>query len=195
MRNKLIIFLSIVLISKAYAQPSGFAHSRMDYIEMYKEQAIREMLLNGIPASITLAQGMLESGNGNSPLATYANNHFGIKCHKDWNGFSFTLDDDASNECFRKYASVTDSYSDHSRFIRTRRWYAPLFQLKITDYKGWAYGLKKAGYATHPRYAEMLIEIIEENNLNEYDKLCEIDYLTTFQPEIEPFLPQKAGNE
>lgn len=151
----------------------GWLQAKMtpeQYIEKYKESAIREMNRSGVPASITLSQGMLESGNGNSELATKANNHFGIKCHSDWKGPSVRMDDDEKNECFRKYKSVYDSYVDHSNFLMTRTRYAFLFDLKITDYKGWAKGLKKAGYATNPKYPELLIRLIERHSLNMYDK-------------------------
>lgn len=158
----------------ALAQPAEYKMSRKEYIEKYKDDAIKEMLMHGVPASITLAQGMLESGNGNSALSVYANNHFGIKCHTEWKGATYIMDDDAHNECFRKYPTVLDSYSDHSDFLRTRKRYAFLFELKITDYKGWARGLKEAGYATDPKYAERLIEIIEQNNLNQYDQVDEL---------------------
>ncbi|MFN7013939.1 MAG: glucosaminidase domain-containing protein [Bacteroidia bacterium] len=158
----------------AIAQPSETRISRQEYIETYKDIAIREMLEFNIPASIKLAQGILESGDGNSPLAKYAKNHFGIKCHKTWDGPTFIQDDDEKNECFRKYSDVEESYRDHSLFLKGRKWYADLFELKITDYKGWAYGLKKAGYATHPKYAELLIEIIEKNELYRFDKLDEL---------------------
>jgi LysM repeat protein len=140
-----------------------------DYIAKYKEDAIREMQLSRVPASITLAQGMLESDNGNSALAVYANNHFGIKCHTEWTGDTYIQDDDEKNECFRKYKSVFDSYDDHSKFLTTRKRYAFLFELKTTDYKGWARGLKEAGYATDPKYADRLIDIIERNKLYEFD--------------------------
>lgn len=140
------------------------------YIEKFKESAIREMNRSGVPASITLSQGMLESGNGNSELAKKANNHFGIKCHTDWTGPSIKIDDDKKNECFRKYKSVYDSYVDHSDFLMNRSRYASLFDLKITDYKGWAKGLKSAGYATNPKYADLLIDLIERHALYKYDK-------------------------
>lgn len=132
----------------------------------------------GIPASITLAQGILESGSGNSSLARKANNHFGIKCHKDWKGKTYIMDDDKKNECFRKYKSADDSFRDHSLFLTTRNRYADLFKLKILDYKGWAKGLKKAGYATNPKYPQLLIKIIEENQLYKFDKGITPDYLT-----------------
>lgn len=140
-----------------------------DYVDRYKDIAIREMDAYGIPASITLAQGILESGKGNSTLARKANNHFGIKCHKGWSGKTFYMDDDAKNECFRSYRDVETSFEDHSKFLTTRNRYAFLFDLKKTDYKGWAKGLKKAGYATNPHYARLLIKIIEENELHQYD--------------------------
>lgn len=149
-----------------------------EYIASFKDDAVKEMLLNGVPASITLSQGMLESGNGNSALAVYANNHFGIKCHKGWTGESFIQDDDEKNECFRKYATVLESYTDHSNFLKSRSRYAFLFELKITDYTGWARGLKSAGYATDPRYAERLIEIIQRYELFEYDRLHTMPLVT-----------------
>ena len=164
------IFLSFFLASKLLAQPSEKKLSPDDYISRYKEDAIKEMYQYGIPASITLAQGMLESGNGNSALSVYANNHFGIKCHKEWDGPTYILDDDEKNECFRKYKDPLDSYSDHSQFLRNRDRYAFLFELPKTDYKAWAKGLKEAGYATHPTYAEQLIDLIEKHKLNELDK-------------------------
>ncbi|MFH1121121.1 MAG: glucosaminidase domain-containing protein [Bacteroidota bacterium] len=148
--------------------PSGKI-SYTEYIQTYKDIAILKMKEYKIPASITLAQGLLESGSGNSELALNANNHFGIKCHKEWTGMTYTMDDDEKNECFRKYASAEESYNDHSFFLTTRSRYASLFELDIRDYKGWAYGLKSAGYATNPRYAEMLIKFIEENELYLFD--------------------------
>lgn len=144
--------------------------TRQEYIALYKDVAIREMERTGIPASITLAQGILESGDGNSTLARKANNHFGIKCHSDWKGKKVYHDDDEKNECFRKYRNVDESFVDHSEFLVHRNRYRFLFDLKPDDYKGWARGLKKAGYATSPTYARRLIEIIEENQLYIYDK-------------------------
>lgn len=163
----IIIFLLIGLFLQA--QPSGKRISRVEYISMFKDEAIKEMHRSGVPASITLAQGILESGDGNSPLARKANNHFGIKCHSDWKGSTYIQDDDKKNECFRKYRHVLDSYHDHSEFLKKKR-YAFLFDLKPTDYKGWAKGLKKAGYATNPKYPQLLIRIIEENDLAQYDR-------------------------
>lgn len=143
--------------------------TRSQYIEKYKDIAIQEMIEFNIPASITLAQGILESGSGNSRLAREGNNHFGIKCHQGWEGETIRMDDDAPKECFRKYSNPIDSYKDHSFFLSQRGRYSFLFDLKITDYKGWARGLKKAGYATNPKYDKMLIKIIEEHQLYKYD--------------------------
>ena len=143
--------------------------SKEDYIEQFKNIAVSEMKRSGIPASITLAQGMLESDNGNSTLAVEANNHFGIKCHKNWDGKTMYQDDDRPNECFRKYPSAEDSYKDHTDFIMNTNRYSELFNLKSTDYKGWAKGLKKYGYATSSTYAKDLIRIIEDNELYRLD--------------------------
>ncbi len=144
---------------------TGSKKSRSEYVEMYKKLAIRQMKMSGVPASIIIAQGMLESDNGNSTLATQANNHFGIKCHKSWSGPTMYHDDDKKGECFRKYGDAENSFTDHSDFLRYTKRYAFLFDLNPTDYKGWAKGLKKAGYATNPQYADMLIKIIEDNKL------------------------------
>jgi LysM repeat protein len=147
-----------------------------EYIDTYKLIAIREMHTYKIPASITLAQGLLESGIGNSKLAREANNHFGIKCHKGWEGKGFYMDDDEENECFRVYENPEESYRDHSLFLATRDRYAFLFDYKITDYKSWAKGLKKAGYATDPKYPTRLIDLIERYDLAQYDKVTEKEY-------------------
>lgn len=138
------------------------------YIDKYKDWAIEQMQQYHIPASITLAQGLLESNAGRSTLATQANNHFGIKVGGSWTGPYVLRDDDAKNEKFRKYKSARDSYIDHSKFLQGKR-YQGLFRLGRTDYKGWAHGLKKAGYATNPYYAESLICIIEMYNLHQFD--------------------------
>ena len=139
------------------------------YIKKYRELAVEEMKKYHIPASITLAQGLLESGAGQSALARKSNNHFGIKCGSDWYGKTVSHDDDARGECFRAYKHPKDSYEDHSKFLAGRPRYASLFNLNITDYRGWARGLKKAGYATNPRYADQLIGIIELYELYKYD--------------------------
>lgn len=142
----------------------------LQYIDRYKTIAIKEMNLYGIPASITLAQGLFESGSGNADLARFANNHFGIKCTSDWKGKIYYKDDDHANDCFRVYDKAEDSFRDHSLFLK-RKNYAGLFELDKSDYRGWAYGLKKAGYATNPNYPSILIGIIEKYNLKQYDNL------------------------
>jgi len=142
-----------------------------EYIATFRDLAISEMQLHGIPASIKLGQAILESGFGNSRLARYGNNHFGIKCH-GWTGRYLLHDDDAEDECFRAYNCPKESFRDHSQFLLTRPWYAPLFKLDIMDYRGWARGLQRAGYATNPRYAELLIRIIEEHRLMRYDSIA-----------------------
>lgn len=144
--------------------------TREAYISTFADLAMKEMVRVGIPASITLAQGCLESNNGNSTLATKGNNHFGIKCH-DWSGRTIHHDDDHRNECFRAYNSAYESYMDHSQFLTTKTRYAGLFELNPHDYRGWAKGLKQAGYATASNYATLLIRIIEENELYRYDLL------------------------
>ncbi|WP_036603370.1 glucosaminidase domain-containing protein [Olivibacter sitiensis] len=156
------------VIDDAVSKPQ-YSTSAQQYIERYKSIAVREMNLYGIPASITLAQGLLESGNGNSSLAIQANNHFGIKCTSDWQGPSVLKDDDAVDDCFRSYTTAEESYRDHSQFLLRKR-YEPLFELEKNDYMGWAHGLKKAGYATNPKYADLLIGLIERYELNQYDQ-------------------------
>ncbi|WP_275316535.1 glucosaminidase domain-containing protein [Tenacibaculum bernardetii] len=141
------------------------------YIEKFAPIAVKKMYEHNIPASITLAQGVLESGSGRSALAIRSNNHFGIKCHKGWQGKSVTHDDDEKGECFRKYKYPQTSYEDHSQFLITRSRYASLFKLGHTNYKGWAYGLRKAGYATDKRYPQKLISIIKKYNLTKYDRI------------------------
>lgn len=144
-------------------------YTPQQYIERFKGIAITEMNLYGIPASITLAQGMFESGNGNGELAKVANNHFGIKCTGDWAGKSYYKDDDNANDCFRVYNKPEDSFRDHSEFLKKKR-YAKLFELDKNDYEGWAYGLKAAGYATNPRYPQLLISVIKRYNLDQFDR-------------------------
>lgn len=147
----------------------------LQYIRKYAPLAVMEMHEYKIPASITLAQGILESGNGRSQLASKSNNHFGIKCHKGWKGERVYHDDDEKGECFRKYTYVQTSYKDHSKFLTGRKRYAGLFKLKKTDYKGWAKGLKKAGYATDRKYPKKLIKIIQDYRLYEFDKFTKRD--------------------
>ena len=144
------------------------------YIDQYKDLAIEEMIRYRVPASITLAQGILESGAGSSELTRKGNNHFGIKCH-DWTGRTIYHDDDELQECFRAYDNALQSYEDHCKFLRNGQRYRSLFSLPITDYKGWANGLKAAGYATNPRYASQLIGIIELYKLYQYDNAKSYD--------------------
>ncbi|CAA0173669.1 glucosaminidase domain-containing protein [Tenacibaculum maritimum] len=147
------------------------ANHTLSYIQKFAPIAVKEMHEYKIPASITLAQGVLESGSGRSPLAIRSNNHFGIKCHKGWEGKRVTHDDDEIGECFRKYKYPETSYEDHSKFLVGRKRYAKLFKLRLTDYKGWAYGLRRAGYATDKRYPQKLIHIINKYELYKYDKV------------------------
>ncbi len=167
-------YLSVILLSSLLCLSDAVAQSRGDayyaYIDRYKSMAVQQMKKYNIPASITLAQGLLETSAGRSRLARSANNHFGIKVTSDWRGPYILADDDAPNEKFRKYRSAADSYEDHSIFLHKHPRYAPLFKLSIYDYKGWARTLKKCGYATDPRYASNLIRIIERYNLTQYDK-------------------------
>lgn len=143
-----------------------------DYIDTYSDIAIREMVDYGIPASITLAQGILESGVGKSRLAVEANNHFGIKCHNDWTGETITHDDDRRRECFRKYDNAEESFIDHSQFLKSKARYSFLFELDRRDYKGWAKGLKQAGYATDKNYADRLVTLIEDLELYRFDDMA-----------------------
>jgi len=169
----MLILTGLLCTGSLATSQSTYKMTRSEYFDTYREMAVHEMNRSGVPASITLAQGALESGDGNSTLARDANNHFGIKCHDSWNGKRIYQDDDEKNECFRKYQSVEDSYHDHSEYLRTTPRYAALFELDPTDYKGWARGLKKAGYATSPTYADKLIDIVEEFGLHRYDQMGE----------------------
>lgn len=162
-----IIAFLFISITTVQAQHRNARYN--EYIKQYAPLAVEQMQRHKIPASITLAQGLLESGAGQSQLARRSNNHFGIKCGGSWRGRSVRHNDDAPNECFRAYNHPKDSYEDHSDFLRRGARYAFLFQLKITDYKGWARGLKKAGYATDPSYANRLITIVEDYELYKYD--------------------------
>ena len=169
MKKIILLFtlLSTVLLS-AVAQNSSVKERTEAYINNYKDLAIQEMLRTGVPASIKLAQGILESQFGESPLAKNANNHFGIKCKTEWTGEKTYQDDDAKGECFRVYKSPEESYRDHSDFLKTRPHYSFLFKLEPTDITGWAYGLKRAGYATNKTYPERLLRVIEDYQLNQY---------------------------
>lgn len=161
------LLMTVLFCLAVYGQAQTSVYE--SYIEQYKSLAVGQMAKYGVPASITLAQGLLESGAGQSTLATEANNHFGIKTGGSWKGPYVLRDDDAPNERFRAYKSVKDSYEDHSRLLQKPR-YSALFRLKPTDYKGWAKGLKSAGYATNPRYADLLISLIERYDLDRFDK-------------------------
>jgi len=163
-------YFKCIAIGLVISTNSAFGQeiSRKEYIEKYSSLAVKQMHQYKIPASITLAQGILESNHGNSRLATKANNHFGIKCH-GWEGKKIFADDDKKNECFRNYKNVLESFVDHSLFLNKYSRYEFLFDYKITDYKSWAKGLKKAGYATNNKYPELLIKIIEENKLYQFD--------------------------
>lgn len=164
-----IILLSLFFRSIGSADAADSV-ARQQYIDLWKNEAIYQMAVHKIPASITLAQGILESGDGKSRLATEGNNHFGIKCHEDWKGGKIYEDDETKGECFRRYVTAHDSYEDHATFLARRR-YEPLFLLDPDDYKGWAKGLKECGYATNPKYPQLLIGIIEDFNLDQYDKI------------------------
>lgn len=172
MGNKYLRFIVIIAVLACsvgvHAQRRNTRY--VEYINKYSDLAVDQMKEHKIPASITLAQGLLESGAGMSELARKSNNHFGIKCGSSWSGRSVRHDDDARNECFRAYRNPVDSYEDHSAFLKRGARYAFLFKLDITDYKGWARGLKKAGYATDPSYANRLITIIEDYELYKYDR-------------------------
>jgi flagellum-specific peptidoglycan hydrolase FlgJ len=165
------------------------------YIDTYGDIAKEEMLQYGIPASITLAQGILESGAGRGELTKKANNHFGIKCHNDWQGDRVYHDDDEKGECFRKYVDPKYSFRDHSLFLTQRSRYQDLFKLRKDDYKGWARGLKKAGYATDPKYPDKLIGIIEKNNLTRFDDLVlggSVQVANTEDVEINTYTVEKG---
>jgi LysM repeat protein len=180
-----VLSLLFLVLTPVYAQYEA-------YINRYKDIAMREMNDYGIPASITLAQGILESGVGKSELAVKANNHFGIKCHNDWDGEKVYHDDDKNNECFRKYTRPEESFIDHSLFLKNRARYSFLFELDKTDYRGWAKGLKQAGYATDPNYAKRLIALIEENNLQRFDKES---YVTPVKEAKTPVKQKATKNE
>jgi len=169
MKRILLLLAAAVLFVGAVKNP------RQTYIDQYYPLAVLEMQRSGVPASITLAQALLESGAGLSPLATEANNHFGMKCHNDWQGEKYYKDDEKEKECFRAFASAADSYRAHSDFLRGRERYKALFELEPTDYKGWAHGLRRAGYATDPGYATKLINLIEDFQLYRYDTMTEDD--------------------
>jgi len=169
-KHKLLSTIVFALLSNLiFAQSSDVVRK---YIETYKNIAIAEEIRTGVPAAITLAQGIHETGAGTSDLVVKSNNHFGIKCKTGWTGPSVSHDDDAKGECFRKYDDPTESYKDHSDFLKNRPYYSSLFNLDPTDYKGWANGLKKAGYATNPKYAQILIKLVEDYDLQQFTLLA-----------------------
>ncbi len=192
--QKLRLAFLLILITRffvGYAQPSSAIAT---YVNTYKDLAIAEMQRTGVPAAITLAQGIHESGAGQSVLVQSSNNHFGIKCKSNWTGESVKHDDDERAECFRKYPKAEDSYKDHSDFLKNGQRYAFLFQLDPADYTGWANGLKKAGYATNPKYPQVLIKMVEEYGLQEYTliamgKLPPNDNILVVVNEKEPINP------
>ncbi|MCU7615575.1 glucosaminidase domain-containing protein [Chryseobacterium sp. PBS4-4] len=166
--KRLFLLISLLVLSKFSAQTWA---TEDQYIQKFAQYAVEEMEKYKIPASITLAQGLLETGGGQSILAQQGKNHFGIKCKEDWTGKTMKHTDDAPNECFRVYDDPKQSYEDHSIFLATRKYYTNLFNLDMKDYKAWAHGLKKAGYATNPRYASILIGKIERYKLYEFDEV------------------------
>ena len=174
--KKILPFVVLLVIAKFPAQTWS---TEEQYVQKFAPYAVEEMEKYKIPASITLAQGLLETGGGQSRLAQQGNNHFGIKCKEDWTGRTMSHTDDAPNECFRVYDDPKDSYEDHSKFLAYRKYYVNLFKLDPKDYKAWAHGLKKAGYATNPRYAYILIDKIEKHRLYEYDNTNSKEVLYT----------------
>ena len=174
MKKALLIFITYHLSLFTSVAQIRWNQTYQQYIDQYKDVAIEQMKRYGIPASITIAQGIFESGAGQSELAVKANNHFGIKCN-GWSGRKSYHDDDERGECFRAYDNAYESFEDHSKFLSSRQRYSSLFNLKKDDYKGWARGLKAAGYATNPRYADRLIEIIQLYKLYQYDKAKDYD--------------------
>jgi hypothetical protein len=167
--NKIILACAFTIVgyftTHAQSPHEKLKHNLKNYIRQYSDEAINQMIEFKIPASVILAQAIFESGSGTSDLAVKSNNHFGIKCHVEWSGDTITQDDDTLNECFRKYMTVKESFTDHSLFLTMRPRYATLFELPTNDYKSWCYGIKNAGYATYPTYAEDLIKVIEDEKL------------------------------
>ena len=182
--KKVLSAIALILgIAVSAQRDSGTPQER--YIARYASIAVNEMYRTGVPASITLAQGIIESASGRSKLAVDGNNHFGIKCHNTWKGRTMRADDDRRNECFRVYGSAEESFRDHSDFLRYQDRYKFLFDLKTSDYKGWAYGLKQAGYATDPSYAAKLIQCVEDYGLSRYDRMTVDDALAEGGAEAE----------
>ena len=186
MRRTLLILLLTAVVT-AFSAPTSEKTPQQKYVDKYSALAVDEMYRSGVPASITLAQGLLESRYGLSVLATKGNNHFGIKCHNNWQGGKVFHDDDKKGECFRKYDSPEESFRDHSDFLRYRDRYKFLFDLDVNDYKGWAHGLKKAGYATDPAYPAKLIKLIEDYKLYKYD-VAPSDYGSYEADDVEEYV-------
>ncbi len=190
--NRLLCFVLLAYATITAQAQMKWSQNFQNYFDQYKDLAIEQMLRFRIPASITLAQGVFESGAGNSRLAVLGNNHFGIKCH-DWTGRTITEDDDYNGECFRAYDDAKQSYEDHSKFLSRNQRYARLFQLSIKDYKGWARGLKDCGYATNPNYANKIIDIIELYRLYQYDEAKSYDrFIAQHSGKDQPV--KKGGN-
>lgn len=194
--KKLILFFGLnILLLNVFAQ----SQKAEAYINKYKDIAMDEMMRSGVPAAITLAQGILESSYGESDLCIQSNNHFGIKCKEEWTGEKVYHDDDAKHECFRSYPDATASYKDHSDFLKSRPWYASLFTLQPTDVEGWAYGLKKAGYATEKDYPQKLLKVINDYNLNQYTLIAlggnrKLDLASTNYTETKQTVEPKQNN-
>jgi hypothetical protein len=189
MKKVLIVIAFLLGLSVSAQREAGTPQER--YIARYASIAVNEMYRTGVPASITLAQGIIESGSGQSALAVEGNNHFGIKCHTSWKGKTMLADDDRKNECFRVYDSAEESFRDHSDFLRYRDRYKFLFDFKTDDYKSWAYGLKQAGYATDPSYAAKLIKCVEDYNLTRYDRMTVTETLAEGGVEAEKPVTQE----
>lgn len=189
-KNLLSVLLVFFITASSLVADDRSDSPQVRYIEEYASLAVEEMYRSGVPASITLAQGLLESGYGLSELAVKGNNHFGIKCHNNWQGGKVYHDDDRKGECFRKYDSPEESFRDHSDFLRYRDRYKFLFDLETTDYKGWAYGLKKAGYATDPAYPSKLIRLIEDYSLYRYD-VVPYDYSEYDIDDVEEYVARR----
>ncbi len=186
-RKAMVLFAVFVFGFNAIAQAPKETIDK--YVKENSEKAIDQMITFKIPASVILAQAIFESNCGESYLAKKSNNHFGIKCHTEWGGDTIVKSDDTLNECFRKYNSIDDSYTDHSMFLRSRARYSNLFKLSASDYKGWCFGLKTSGYATYWAYAQELIKVIEENKLYEFDGAVAIEpvnYVNTITENILP---------
>ena len=197
-----LLFLALVLgsllaqtpgIKKEKIQQQRLKSNLKAYIQKYGPEAVNQMVEFRIPASVILAQAIFESGSGTSEIATSSNNHFGIKCQGIWLGDTIVRNDDAYNECFRKYESVEDSYRDHSLFLVSRKRYTHLFNNSLLDYKAWCYGLKQTGYATYPHYAEDLIKIIEEQKLYELDRVLPMKPMMAKANKNETYPPLKTG--